>query len=173
MVEGMSRTIVVVLVAGLLGSCGDGSTPSNIDRPAASTVPATSTEASTLPPEVADTVSSTVATTATSDEVGPNLTVGVDEPFAEFIAAMENSLAGTRYEGEPLASAEVFLATGWLMCEELNLGADPDDLLTHYVEELTGGTIDAAGDDELILAGSLLGVSVGVLCPDHEPVLGY
>ena len=48
---------------------------------------------------------------------------------------------------------------------------DPDVVLARYLDELAGG-VDTATDDQLVLAGALLGSAVGVLCPRHTDSVG-
>jgi hypothetical protein len=94
-----------------------------------------------------------------------------EEDLAVFIAAMEELLVGTVYEGEAINEPELFLATGRLFCEWLDEGDEPDAVLVRYLDELAGG-VDAATDDQLVLAGALLGAAVGVLCPVHATSVG-
>ena len=94
-----------------------------------------------------------------------------EEDMAVFIATMEDSLAGTAYEGDASNEPELFLATGWLFCDWLDEGDTPDEALTRYLEELAGG-VDSAKDDQLVLAGALLGAAVSVLCPIHAALVG-
>lgn len=84
-----------------------------------------------------------------------------------YVAALEDVLAGTVYEGQALEAPEVFLATGTLFCEQLEAGQSVDAVLTEYVETLTGGPIDAAREDDLTMAGGVLGVGVVTMCPQH------
>jgi hypothetical protein len=88
-----------------------------------------------------------------------------------FIATLEELLAGTSYEGEALNEPDVFVATGRLFCERLDDGDSVDDLLTAYLDQLAGG-VDIATDDELVLAGALLGAAVAALCPNHAALFG-
>jgi len=88
-----------------------------------------------------------------------------------FIATVEEMLAGTAYEGDASNEPELFLATGWLFCDWLDEDDTPDEALTRYLEELAGG-VDFATDDQLVLAGALLGAAVSVLCPVHADSVG-
>lgn len=99
-------------------------------------------------------------------------TVGQESPneqidLVTYVAAIEDVLAGTGYEGEALENPDVFLATGALFCEQLDSGMTPDTVMTGYIEALTAGSIEQAGDDELTMAGGVLGVGVVTLCPQH------
>lgn len=88
-----------------------------------------------------------------------------------YVAAMEDVLAGTTYEGEALQSPEVFLATGALFCDQLDSGMTLDDVVTKYIETLTSGSVDEALDDDLAMAGGVIGVGVVTLCPQHLDTL--
>lgn len=89
-----------------------------------------------------------------------------------YVAAIEDALAGTAYAGQALEAPEVFLATGALFCEQLDDGMTPDEVLVAYVETLTGGSVDDAPDEELAMAGGILGVGVVTLCPAHLDTVG-
>ena len=146
-----------LLIAGLLllAACGDGSVESTATlAPGDATDSAPDTTSSSLP------AASSVTTTVPADTV--------PEELVDFIDAIEEALRGTTYQGAALEAPDVFLATGALFCEQLDAGADVDDLLTEYVQELSGGSVEEATDDDLVLAGSVLGVGVATLCPQHE-----
>ncbi len=113
----------------------------------------------------------TPATTTTIDTPGVPTTDPFEPIATVFIAALGDALAETAYADAPFNDPEVFIATGQLFCELLDEGADPEDLVTDYVTELTGTSIDEAGDDALVLTGSVLGVSVEILCPSHRQLL--
>ena len=91
--------------------------------------------------------------------------------MSAFVAALEDVLEGTVYEGQALESPDVFVATGVLFCEELTGGDTPDTVTARYVETLSGVAIDSAPDDDLVLAGSILGAGVVTLCPEHMDTL--
>ncbi len=156
----MSKASALIVISALVAGCG---TATETSDGAATTIAAapTSSLASTTTSPGEERLATT--TTATADA-----TVDPDAAVVAFIAALEESLAGTRYEGEALDSPEVFVATGQLFCEQLDAGAERDEILVSYIEALTGAPPEAASDDDLVLAGSLLGVSVGALCPEHE-----
>ena len=103
----------------------------------------------------------TVATASAPDPAGDEL------DLVTYVAAIEDSLAGTKYEGEAYEAPEIFLATGALFCEQLDTGVTPDGVVTGYIETLTGSSIAEAADDELVMAGGVLGVGVATLCPQH------
>ncbi len=153
---------------------GCGSTPSTagdaVDTSAkpetTSSSPATSPSATTAPSSSAGTTSAAPSTTTLQAE-----TLQAEEDLVVFIATLEEMLAGTSYEGEALNEPDVFVATGRLFCERLNEGDSADDVLSAYLDQLAGG-VDLATDDELVLAGALLGTAVGALCPEHAALIG-
>lgn len=141
---------VPVLVALLLAACSisPGTTSST-----ANTDPLTTLPTSTVP----------VPTLPDGEEVS--------EEVLEFVAAVDELLIDTAYEDAVTDDPDVFIATGLLFCESLTDGEDPTGLLTSYVETLTGGSVDHADDDTLVLAGSILGATVGYLCPEHTDLI--
>lgn len=114
-------------------------------------------------------------TTTTSTTVGPPVSTTVvqgessldDAAVVAYLAAIEDLLAGTTYEGASHEAPEVFVATGVLFCDRLDEGLSPDEVLDEYVVTLTGGPTRAAEDDVLVMAGGLLGAGVVTLCPHH------
>lgn len=148
---------------------------------ACSTTPATSAPSESAPPTTSAAVTTTSEDTPTQTTVPDNevesTTTTVDEEavatadLAIFIAALEAGLSDTKYEGTALSDPSVYIATGQLFCEELDAGANPALLLSDYLEILTEGDIGAAEDDDLVVAGLLLGVSVEVMCPQHSDAL--
>ena len=115
------------------------------------------------------TTTSRPPTTTTTTTAGPGPLEEVD--LVTYLAAMEDVLAGTTYEGKALQSPEIFLATGALFCDQLDSGMTPDDVVTKYIETLTSGSIDEALDDDLAMAGGVIGVGVVTLCPQHLDTL--
>lgn len=89
-----------------------------------------------------------------------------------YVSVIEHMLEGTKYSGDALASPEVFLATGALFCDQLDAGTTADAVLVEYIETLTGGTIDEASDDDLTMAGAVLGSGLATLCPHHIEGIG-
>ena len=145
---------------------------------ACSTASPTETIAVATTAATSDTTSTTQATEtsttlATTTEESPTTTVPAESSadLAVFIAALEAGLKDTRYAGTALSDPEVYIATGQLFCEELDLGADPALMLSDYLDILTEGDIESADDDDLIVAGLLLGVAVEVMCPEHSGAL--
>jgi len=151
----------IAAIAVLIAACGDaGATTVAPPSDTATTATGDTTTATTSP-----------ATTVTSAQSQPATTIGLEEAAAAFLAAVDAELAATKYAGQAIEAPDVFLATGWLFCEQLDEGLTVDGVLTGYVEELSGGSIDDAGDDDLALAGSIFGAALGMLCPQHAGAL--
>jgi len=89
-----------------------------------------------------------------------------------YVSVIEHMLEGTKYSGDALASPEVFLATGALFCDQLDAGTTADTVLVDYIETLTGGSIDEASDDDLTMAGAVLGSGLATLCPHNIEGIG-
>jgi hypothetical protein len=89
-----------------------------------------------------------------------------------YVATIESLLEGTEYAGRALAAPDVFLATGGLFCDQLDAGRGSDEVLTQYLEALTGGAIDKASDDDLAMAGAVLGTGLVTMCPHHLAEFG-
>ena len=154
----MIRRICLVLVlAALSASCGTGEDVSQ-DLPASIS--------STSPTVGSDTTTSPTSPTESTPSLAFDDAV-VGEDVIGFVAAIDQLLAETDYAGAAIADPDVFVATGWLLCDQLDKGISAPQVLTGYVETMAGTNIDAATDDTLVLAGTLLGTSVGYLCPEH------
>jgi hypothetical protein len=165
----MRRIAVVVLVL-VMAACGSDSSEV-ADSPDVTTGSVSTVEETPIPGSSAA-VPSTSTSPGTTPPVASSTTVEPsEEDLVVFIAAMEELLGGTVYEGEAINEPELFLATGWLFCDWLDEGDEPDVVLSRYLDELAGG-VDAATDDQLVLAGALLGAAVGVLCPVHAAAVG-
>ena len=95
-----------------------------------------------------------------------------DVDLVGYVAVIEHMLEGTSYEGAALASPDVFLATGALFCNQLDTGITSDTVLVNYIETLTGGSVDDASDDDLTMAGAVLGSGLATLCPHHISTIG-
>lgn len=157
----IAAVFVVLAVAGCGSNASDPTNPAGLPEETASSggmpVSGESSTTTTSPSAPAATVTSAPATT-TAAPAAEDLTV--------FIATLEELLAGTAYAGEALGEPDLFVATGRLFCERLGSGTTPDEVLTEYLAELTGGA-EVATDDELVLAGALLGAAAGALCPEY------
>ena len=148
------RTLLPVLL--LVGACGDVavSTTSTDDPVATTSVAATSS----TPTSAAAATTTTEAATA-------------EDAAADFLVAVDTQLGETAYAGEAMNAPEVFLATGQFFCERLDGGDTVDELLSDYVAQLSGVPIADAPDDDLVLAGSVLGAAVANLCSEHVTTL--
>ena len=154
--EMIGRTLFVLALAVLATACGP-DVDVGVDIPA-------STSASTPTTTRSDTATSTTSLPESSMSLAfPG--AAADDDVVEFVAAVDELLAETAYADAVFDAPEVFVATGWLLCDELKQGIDPAQALTVYIETITGDNIDAADDDTLVLAGTLLGTAVGYLCP--------
>lgn len=105
-------------------------------------------------------------TDVTTPETTAAVTTGPS--YDVFLAAVAESVVGTRFEGAPFDDPEIFTATGLLMCERVTAGFGPDEVILEYLTELTGGRPAGADDDQLVLAGALFGAAEVALCPASE-----
>ncbi len=134
----------------------------------ASTEPGSTTEATVGPPET--TVAAVPAATTTEPAASASSSEMAARPvegpeYDVFLAAVADTLGGTRFAELPFEDPEVFVATGLLLCEELEQGASANDVVADYLGELAGDDPALADDDQLILAGALLGAAETALCP--------
>lgn len=154
------RYVLVIGAVVVLAACGSsetaGSDPSVVPE-------ASSTTASSSMSATARTI-----TTTSGGEVEPH--EGVPD-LGVLIATIEAAMKGTSYEGAALEEPEVFVATAQLFCEMLDQGMTGDQVLGEYLDRLSDGGAAGASDEEVRLAGVLLGVSVEVICPEHGDAL--
>ncbi len=143
-----TRIAAVLVSAVVVAACG-----SATDGPA-SVVP----EATSVPVD-GDAVASTVP------PAGSTTTVPAGPEYDVFLAAVGETLEGTRFEGLPFEEPEVFAATGLLLCERLEDGVVEDQVIVEYLSELADGDLTLADDDQLVLAGALMGAAETALCP--------
>ncbi len=122
----------------------------------------------TSPDEAGAAITATAPATTTTTSAAA---VSAEAAAADFLVAVDAQLDGTSYEGEALNAPEVFLATGRFFCDQLDDSVSVDEILSEYVAELVGVPIEDAPDDDLVLAGSVVGAAVGNLCPEHADVL--
>lgn len=148
-----SMVLLLVVVA-----CGaDGEDTLAVDltvTTAAPTVTVTETE-STEPAEPSG--------SAPTGDVAPDEVVGPQ--YDIFLAAVDAALEGTRFADTALEDPEVVAASGLLLCERLDAGLTQDEVVIEYLDELTDGGAAQADDDQLTLAGALVGAAVEALCP--------
>lgn len=140
------RVIWAVTLALVLASCattGDAS-PADVDdaqTPVASTAP--SADSNVVPAST------------------PDLDV--------FIAAINEAAVGSSYEDAALDDPEVFVGVGQLFCELLDEGLTVDAVLAEYLTALGDEETGAVSDDDALITGVLMGVSLEILCPEHRP----
>ena len=115
-------------------------------------------------PRATTTSAPSSTTTSTTRSPAPALN---EVDLVNYVATIEEMLAGTEYEGQALAAPDVFLATGGLFCDQLDAGRTSDEVLIDYLETLTGGSVDEASDDDLTMAGAVLGSGLVTMCPHH------
>lgn len=157
---------MVAVIAVLLTACSsdtsDGSATS-AGPPESRTAPVETTTTQTTNAETPDSTSTTNPVDLDEAEVS--------DAVLDYLTAVEELLVDTAHEDAVSENPEVFVATGFLLCEKLTEGEAPADILTVYVETLTGNGIEEAADDDLALAGSILGSAVGYLCPQHTALI--
>jgi hypothetical protein len=156
------RGLGVVGIAVVLAACGGSGEDSSSLTGGSTTI--TASAPSTI--DLATTTSTPVPSTSLLVDG-----VVVNDDVIEFVAAVDELLVGTAYEDAVVADPEVFVATGWLFCEQLDQEMGPIEILTVYVETLTDSDIEDADDDTLTLAGTLLGTAAGHLCPEHADIV--
>ena len=154
----MSRTrILLTVICLLVVACDSADTAAP---------PTAASDVTTTEDVVPKTTTSTVRESEDQDDP-----IEIGDEVLDFIAAIDELLADTQFEDLIVEEPEVFVATGRLFCDQLSEGLEPLDLLTNYVETLTGAGTEDADDDTLTLAGSILGTAVGFLCPEHTELL--
>ncbi len=162
-----SWTLLVVLMVVVAAACS-GSEGAESPTTTLDSVDETSAPAATTTTPIEATTASVAGTSTTSIETDG---VEVSEEVLAYLAAVEELLGATAYANAVVEDPDVFLATGFVFCERLTEGEEPDDILRFYVETLTGSDIDEADDDALDLAGTILGTAVGFLCPEHTTII--
>jgi hypothetical protein len=110
----------------------------------------------------------TLAVLVEETGIDPAITdVGQVPEAAVFLAAVDEGLAGTSYEGDAFVDPEAYLGTAVLFCELLENGLSGEEVLTAYILALSeasgGGDIPS---DDLLLGGVILGAGVQTLCPE-------
>lgn len=92
---------------------------------------------------------------------------------ALFLAAVDQGLAGTAYEGDVFDDPATYLGTAVLFCELLENGLSAEEVLTAYILALTAASEgEDIPPDDLLLGGVLLGAGVESLCPEFVGRLG-
>ncbi len=134
---------------------------------------AVTTDPAALPDQSENaTVATDAATTIPAVSTAPTSTVAdptaveADTPaYDVFLAAVADTLDGTRFEGAPFEDPEVFAATGLLFCERMAQGEAGEQVVVEFLSELAGGDATLADGDQLVLTGALMGAATETLCP--------
>jgi hypothetical protein len=149
------RLVLTVTFFVVLGACAttSGASPEIVDD----TTPGTTRPSTTTTP-------STVAPTTLGSDSIPDITV--------FIAAVNEAAIGTSYEDAALRDPEVFIGVGQLFCELLDDGLTVDSVLTEYLTALEDEETGTVADDDALITGVLMGVSLEILCPRHKDKRG-
>jgi hypothetical protein len=158
--EGRSSHSLGIALAVVLAACGSGETADTVQLDSAVALSGGSTTAVS---EVSDTTSTIPPAESEPAESIPDLAV--------LIATIEAAMEGTSYAGAALEEPEVFIATAQLFCELLDRGMTADEVLGEYLDRLSEGGAAGATDEEVRLAGVLLGVSVEVVCPEQSDAM--
>ena len=166
----MRNTTSLLLVSILAFACSGTDGPTSADQDVAESATEASSDESASAPE-SDSASAETNTdpseSATAFEIEP-LDPSLPAPqYDVFLAAVAVAVEGTRFKEAPFDDPEVFAATGLLICERLRDGAQSDDVVFDYLTELTEGDPSNADDDQLALAGALMGAATEALCPDQ------
>lgn len=85
-----------------------------------------------------------------------------------FLAAVAEAVEGTWYAETPFDHPEVVVSTGLVMCEALDEGLSPDEVVLEYLSDLTSADPTTASEDQLVLAGALIGGAEAALCGRGE-----
>ncbi len=159
--------VVLVLLIAACSESGSSDSPTSTGPSVDTNATSAAADETTLQ-EVATTTTSVANSSTTAFETDG---IEVSDEILDYLTAVEELLTGTAYEDAVSEDPDVFVATGFAFCERLTQGEEPADVLGFYVETLTGSDIEAAGDDELTLAGTVLGTAVGHLCPEHTAAI--
>ncbi len=106
---------------------------------------------------------------STAPSADPTLAAESTPDLEVFIAAINEAAAGTSYEDAALDDPEVFVGVGQLFCELLDEGLTVDAVLAEYLTALEDEETGAVTDDDALMTGVLMGVSLEILCPEHKP----
>lgn len=122
---------------------------------------------------VEDTTPSTRPSTTTTPSTVSLTTLGPDSipDVTAFIAAVNEAAIGTSYEDAALRDPEVFIGVGQLFCELLDDGLTVDSVLTEYLTALEDEETGTVADDDALITGVLMGVSLEIFCPRNKDKL--
>lgn len=162
MLPGMRGLITLMsMIAMLLASCSTGEQSPQ-------------TSLGTVQPTAAPVETSTTATAAASTSQLPDPSPTTAAPptavpdLTVFIAAIDDALEGTTYEGAALDDPEVFIGVGQLFCELLSEGTTVDAVLTEYLTALEDDATRTVAEDDAFVAGVIMGASIEAICPEHS-----
>lgn len=160
----MRSSVVTLSLLLVLSACTGSTEDAGSPDPAGTGVP--STQAASVP-EPSDASETRAPADARADETS-GLPGEVDGPeYDVFLAALDSALEGTRFEETVFEDPEVVASSGLLLCERLDAGLSQEEVVVEYLAELTDGDVERADDDQLTLAGALVGAAVEALCPQH------
>ncbi len=109
----------------------------------------------------------TIATVTPSTILVPDPIPAEDVPaLALFLAAIDDAMVGTTYQGQAFEDPESFIVTGRLFCELLDEGLSIESVLGAYVAAL-GSSGEEVAEDDYLLGGVVLGASVRLICPEY------
>lgn len=128
----------------------------------------------TLAPLVTTTgANQSTTTTSPTSPTSPTSTTSVAAipredvpPLALYLAAIDNGLMGTEYQGDVYLDPDGYVNVGRLFCSLLDAGVSPTGVLESYISALEAES-QVLSDDDLVLGGVVLGASVQLICPAH------
>jgi hypothetical protein len=118
-------------------------------------------------PSVVTTIT-TVMSTASTTDLSPGDTLPLEDipPLARYLAAIDEGLMGTEYEGDVYLDPNGYVSVGRLFCALLDADVSPTGVLESYIATLEA-ELGELSDDDLLLGGVILGASVQLICPDY------
>ena len=110
----------------------------------------------------------TVMSTASTTDLSPGDTLPLEDipPLARYLAAIDEGLMGTEYEGDVYLDPDGYVNVGRLFCALLDADVSPTGVLESYIATLEA-ELGELSDDDLLLGGVILGASVQLICPDY------
>ena len=114
------------------------------------------------------TMITTVMSTASTTDLSPGDTLPLEDipPLARYLAAIDEGLMGTEYEGDVYLDPDGYVNVGRLFCALLDADVSPTGVLESYIATLEA-ELGELSDDDLLLGGVILGASVQLICPDY------
>lgn len=156
------KGVSLISVALLVAACGGtAASPTAVTSTTQITTTTITGDGATLPtPATAVTTTTSPATTTTTL---------LDIPQAAlFLAAVDDALTGTAYQGAAFDDPEGFLATGVLFCDLLDQGLAVSEVVDAYAQALVSADPEqTVSAEELLLGGAILGAAITLICPRH------